>query len=129
MINFIEITINHVNFIIALTESSPVYLKALIACVFVHFVYYITILMLSGLSPSSDTSSFVASSAFCYGWFCSYVFAPCPYGLTGVLNWSISLLPVCNPSIFGFPKIIYAFSDPGDFQTSGSSILKTNWNI
>ena len=35
----------------ALTESSPVSLKALIASAFEHLVYYITILILSGLIP------------------------------------------------------------------------------
>ena len=53
-----------VNFIIALTESSLVSLRALIASVFEHLVYSITILMLSGVSPSSETSSPATYSAF-----------------------------------------------------------------
>jgi hypothetical protein len=46
-----------VNFMMALTESSLVSLRALIASAFEHFVYYITILMLSGVSPYSETYS------------------------------------------------------------------------
>ncbi len=53
-----------VSFIIALTESSPVSLKALIASALEHFVYYITIFILSGLIPSSFKSSACYSSCF-----------------------------------------------------------------
>jgi hypothetical protein len=48
----------------ALTESSLVSLKAFIASVFEHFVYSITILMLSGESPSSEIYSPATSSTF-----------------------------------------------------------------
>jgi hypothetical protein len=41
----------------ALTESSLVSLRALMASVLVHFVYYMTILMLSAESPYSETYS------------------------------------------------------------------------
>lgn len=72
----------------ALTESSFVSLKALIASAFEHFVYYITILMLSGVSPSSDNYSVEAY------WACSVVVcgtcSVVPYGLTGLLNWLTS---------------------------------------
>ena len=50
-----------VSFMMALTESSSVSLKALMASAFEHFVYSITILILSALIPSSFKSS-VASS-------------------------------------------------------------------
>ncbi len=42
---------------IALTESSPDYLNALIASALELLVYYITILILSGFNPYSERSS------------------------------------------------------------------------
>jgi hypothetical protein len=51
------------NFIIALTESLFVSLNNLIASALLHFPYSITILIFSGLSPSSDRLSAADYSA------------------------------------------------------------------
>jgi hypothetical protein len=90
----------------ALTESSPVSFKTLMASALEHLVYYMTILMLSGLSPSPDSSSVystcsVAVSVVAWGFLSSM-----PSGLTGFLNWLTSFCPVWRPSMLGFPKMI-----------------------
>lgn len=93
------------SFIMAVTESSPVSRKAFMASAFEHFVYYITILMLSSLMPSAGSSSIVvswgasgsATADSAAGFFSSST-------STGLLNWLISFCPVWSPSMLGFPK-------------------------
>ena len=92
----------------ALTESSSVSLNALIASVLEHFVYYMTIFMLSGLIPYSfkssacsysclGTSVWTGNSVFCYG--------INPSGLTGVFKSLNADSPCCCiPSRLGLPK-------------------------
>lgn len=99
--------LNHlVSFIIALTESSPVSLRALIASARVHLVYSMTILMLSGVKPSSLRSASSAFGAYSEVAGASTLAYSAPSGTTGFLNWLISFCPVCSPSMLGFPKMI-----------------------
>jgi hypothetical protein len=78
--------LNHlVSFMIALTESSPVSLRALIASARVHLVYSITILMLSGVKPASSRSASSAFGAYSVGG-ASILASSAPSGTTGFLN-------------------------------------------
>ena len=98
--------LNHlVSFMIALTESSPVSLSALIASARVHLVYSMTILMLSGVKPSSLRSASSALGAYSVAG-ASTLASSAPSGTTGFLNWLISFCPVWSPSMLGFPKMM-----------------------
>lgn len=76
---------------IALTESLLVSRSKRMASAFEHLPYSITILMFSGLNPSSDKSSAEVYSTLVPSVFASVLpsvlGAVTPSGLTGLVNW------------------------------------------
>ena len=97
------------SFMIALTESLLVSRSNLMASAFEHLPYSMTILMFSGLNPSSERSSAEGYSTLGASDFPSVLpsvlAAVTPSGLTGLVNWLTSFWPAPIPSRLGLPKI------------------------